>query len=195
MNQYKLPIIFIIGFILGLLVTCKRDSDTSTSTDTKTSVKTRVIHHIDTVTVTKFAKPEIRFVDRIKLKEGKVIYVDSFDYNNIQRPMLKVNHYNQILDKGKSKAFLSIGTTGELKYVEGIIKSQDSIIERTVEKTVNTTKNASGLFLFGQYDSQRKIGAGLDYVIRNKIMIGTSVHLDAVSSQPVLTGKIGIKIN
>jgi len=185
-NIYK-NIIFIVVAILAtffILKQCEEEPKIVTTT------KIEYVTIRDTITVTEISKPIVKYVQRLKTVKGKdsIVYVSSSDSTAI-----KANQFSTILKSNNATANLLILTTGELLSVSGTITYTQE------NKTVETLKtiNGSGLFIYGQGSIQSKsqqFGVGLDYVIRNKFIIGTSASYNNFSNTVNFNVKLGIRI-
>ena len=51
------------------------------------------------------------------------------------------------------------------------------------------------MYISGSYNANKDIGLGLDYTIRNRLIIGTGIEYNTIIKQSVIGLKIGIKIN
>ena len=156
----------------------------------KTVTVTEIVKVTDTVTNTVIQEvPKTVYIERLKTIKGKdtIIYKDKADSTTI-----KANQYATKLESNNATANLQITTTGELLDVQGVITFE----QENKTTTITKTKNASGLFLYGQtnlngFDSY---GVGIDYQIKNKIIVGTSVNYDNFNGHFSLNAKIGFKL-
>ena len=158
--------------------------------ETKTVTKIEYIERTDTITETIIKKPEVKYVLRTTTIKGKdsIIYVD-----RKTNEAIKVNQFSTILKSNNATADLKITVIGELLDVTGTISYKEK------QTTIKTTKtvHASGLFSYGQGSIKSKyqnIQIGLDYVIKNKWIIGTSVDYDNFTKSVNFNVKIGIRI-
>lgn len=183
MLNKKQIIIAIASFLIGVLLasSCERDV-----VEVKEKVVVKNIKVIDTV----------RIHDTIR-KPVKV-YVDKWRYvqrlpNSIKKEeIVEANKYSQKLVGKKGVAQIEVITTGELLDLSGIIECN----ERVVEKTITKYKNKSKLFLSGGIDMRldggvRNIKVGLDYNIKNKVILKGGLGYDIIENQPLVGVGLG----
>ena len=151
---------------------------------------TKYVKVTDTITRVEIQKePVIRYVQRTKTVKGNdsIIYVSKADSTSIQ-----ANEYKTTLTSNNATARLKILTSGELLDVSGVIDYKQK------ETTINTVKNASGLFLYGEGSVGNKelqqFGIGLDYQIKNKYLIGIGVSYNNAVKEPYLNFKLGLNL-
>lgn len=156
----------------------------------KTVTTIEYIERTDTITKTIIKEPEVKYVLRTTTLKGKdsIIYVDRKTNEAIE-----VNQFSTILKSNNATADLKITVIGELLDVSGTISYKEK------QTTVETTKtiHASGLFIYGQgsiKSQYQNIQVGLDYVIKNKWIIGASADYNNFSKNIGFNLKIGIKI-
>ena len=176
--------LIIISLIISLAHQCSREQKETTKTVTKIEY-VKVTDTINTITIQKV--PINVYIDKEKYtRYDSIIYV-SDTINSI-----KANQYQTELKSNNALANLSITTPGELLDVSGTITYTQE------NKTVKTTKTKalSGAFLYGQvnlngFDSY---GIGIDYQIKNTIIIGTSINYDNYNRHFSLNVKLGFKL-
>lgn len=156
--------------------------------DIRTITKIEYIDRTDTITKTIISKPKVKYIIKTTTIKGKdsIIYVDRETNETI-----KANQFSTILKSNNATANLLILTTGELLDVSGTISYKEKVT------TVKTTKtvHASGMFIYGQGSPKsQNIQIGLDYVIKNKWIIGTSVDYNNFTNSMNFNFKIGFKI-
>jgi len=180
LKRFGLHVIIIVLF--GLLVhQCTQEPEV------KTVTKIEYIEKTDTITKVKIdSVPITRYVNRIKTVKGK----DSIIYREVANDTtIEAREYKTELESDSAKAKLSILTTGELLDVKGTISYPKEI------KTVTTFKNASGLFAYGQSDIQlNNFSVGLDYVYKNKIIIGVNTNYNVDYNYSYIGLKLGFRI-
>ena len=171
----------VIGFMLCIALF--RFCDGSKG-KTITEVKTKVIKVTDTLKVkgdivTNYKKVYVKKIDTV------LVYVDIKDSTTIDARV-----YEQPIVGKRSSGIAKITTNGELLDFSAIIECQDSIIER------NTTKyiDRSQLFLYGQYKTNNQLEIGLDWNLRNKVILKGGVGYDASNTIPYISVGIGIPI-
>lgn len=158
---------------------------------TVTTIKTEYVNVFDTITKTVIEeKSVIRYV---YIKNDSLVYVKKEDTINTLLPIIKANEYSTTLESNNATANLSILTTGKLLDVQGTINFQKEI------RTVETTKyiNNSSLFLYGETSIAplfQNYGVGIDYVIKDKFIIGSSLGYDVKFNSGMVNIKFGIKI-
>ena len=157
----------------------------------KIETVTEYVKVTDTITNTIIEKvPTKVYVNRYVNVKGNdsIVFVTTPNDSTIQ-----ANQYNTKLESNNATATLKITTTGELLDVSGVI---DYTQENTTT-TITKTKAQSGLFLYGETSLEpmfNRFELGLDYQIKNTIIIGTSVGYDNLSEQLNFNVKIGIRI-
>ena len=175
-NKTKYTIIaLIIGFIMGLIVSKPATETIVTKTEYK------VVNKVDTLRID---KPIVVYKNKIVEKE--VIKIDSV-YKDF-RP----SDYKYTLDTINSKFEAHLAGWGGLDKVDIISKHKDSIITNTTIKTVLVNKNT--LYIWGGYNTRPSYQVGIDYTIKNKLVIGSNIDYDKDTQQVTPGVKIGIKI-
>jgi hypothetical protein len=178
-------IIAILTIALLFIVKCKEEPEVITNTVTKIVTKT------DTITNVKIKEiPTVKYIVKTKTVKGKdsIIYVDKETNETI-----KANEYKVEVDSNEAKAKLEILTTGQLLDVKGVITYPEK------ETTIETIKlrNKGGLFLYGETSIEptlERIELGVDWVIKNKVIIGASASYNDIAKQSYINAKIGIKL-
>ena len=159
----------------------------------KVITKTEVVYkdRVDTITKTTIDTAYItRYVRKTITEKGKdsLIYVTRPDSTTVQ-----AREYRTTLEADSASADLKILTTGELLDVQGTISWK----EKQTTTTITKTKAKSGLFLYGESSIVpvgQRIELGLDYQIRNTIIIGSSISYDLQTQKPSVNVKLGIRI-
>lgn len=171
----------VIGFVLcaALFSFCERDE-----TEVITNTKTRVVKVIDTLkikgkVVTKYKDVYIRKTDT------SIVYVDRKDTSKI-----KARLYEQPIKGKRSSGIAKITTTGELLDFSAIIECQDSI----TEKTITNYKDKSKLFMSASFQSNNSVNIGVDWNIRNKVLLKGGVGTSLNNTAPYISLGIGIPI-
>jgi len=155
-------------------------------------IKTKIEYIQRTDTITKVEIKEVPtkvYVYKSKTLKGKdsIVYVKEKDTNNL--PIIKANQFTTFLNSNNATADLKITTTGELLDVQGVIHYKEKI------KTIKEFKNNSGLFIYGQTNTRLDTyGVGLDYVIKNKIIIGAGVNYNTQFESTSVNFKVGIRV-
>lgn len=170
---------FIIFLIVGIAIIkqCEKEP----------IVETKYITKTDTITQTIIQeKPVLRYVERIKTEKGKdsIIYRDKPTDTTIE-----ANQYDAVVKTDSSRADLKILTTGELLDVTGTITYN--------QKQTTIKKPQSGLFLYGEagvIPNANTFGIGLDYQVKNSIIIGTSINYNTELKEPFVSIKLGFRI-
>lgn len=165
----------VVGIILGLL--WAKPAEEKTKTEYKYIVKERT----DTL---KIDKPVVVYKDRVK---NKIIIKTDSVYKDF-----KPSDYSYKLDTIDKKFEAHIEGWGGLKKIEVVSKHKDSIIEKTVTKTL--VVNKSSLYLWGGYSFKPSYQAGVDYTIKNKVIVGGAIDYDRNIGTITPMVKIGIKL-
>lgn len=175
-NKTKYTIFaLILGFIMGLVV----------SKPATESVVTKVEYvTVDRLDTLYLDKPVVVYKDKIINRE--TIKIDSV-YKDF-----KPSDYRYTLDTINSKFEAHLAGWGGLDKVNIISKHKDSIITKTTTKTLLVNKNA--LYIWGGYNTRPSYQVGVDYTIRNKLVIGSNIDYDKDTQQVTPGVKIGIKI-
>lgn len=179
--MYRNGISLVIGFILCaiLLHFCEgRD------VIEKTSVKTKVVKVTDTLKIkgdlqTKYKKVYIRKTDT------SIVYVDRPDSTTVE-----ARKYSQNIEGKRMKGVVHVTTTGELLDLCAEIETQDSIIEKTTIKY----KDRSRLFLSGQYNTNASAQIGLDWNLKNKVLLKGGVGYQINTNTPYISLGVGIPL-
>lgn len=131
-------------------------------------------------------------IEKTIIKEvPRIVYVK--DTTQEGSPEIKANEYETTIKSEDSFAELKIITTGRLLDVKGFITHQDRI-ERT-ELTRFTQKSA--FFLYGETSitpALEHFEIGLDYVIKNKVLIGLSGSYNSRFQYGSINLKFGFKL-
>lgn len=175
-NKAILSVIsLVLGVIIGLFLAKPAKEKIVTT------VKYITIDRTDTLTIN---KPIVVYKDRVKNTE--TIKIDSV-YKEF-----KPSDYTYSFDSVNNKFEAHLKGWGGLSKINIISKHKDSIIEKTIKETVIVNKNT--LYLSGGYSLNRSYQAGIDYTIKNWIIVGG--NLDYNQSTGIVTPaiKLGIKI-
>lgn len=165
----------IIGFALGLLLAKPAKASSVTK------IRYVTVERRDTISIT---KPVVVYKDRVKNTE--TIKIDSV-YRDF-----KPSDYKYTLDTINSKFEAHLAGWGGLDKVNIISKHKDSIITKTITNTL--VSNKSTLYLWGGYDIKPSYKIGVDYTIKNILIVGGNIDFDK-NTQKITPGvKIGIKI-
>lgn len=194
-------ITFIIGLVIGLLFCMVTECNNKPSTTTKTTIETKPISQpikdvvIGEPTVVDY-KPSNKTSEqsdtrtpepRITPSEAVIEEPITSEENDV------VNKYPVTLKSNDATANLQVFTTGTLLDVEGVI----TYPEKTITKETTITKDASGLFLYAQTSMVpmlEQFQVGVDYVIKNKYIIGTSASYNTISTNGYVNLKVGFKL-
>ena len=178
MNRY---VVFILGFLsCALLIKfCEGPKK-----EDKVLTKTRIIKVTDTLkikgnTITKYKEVFVRKTDT------SIVYLDKPDSASIF-----ANYYEQPIVGKRSSGLAKITTTGELLDFSAIIECQDSIKETTITKY----RDRSKLFLSGEYNTNQDIKVGLDYNIKNTILLKAGVGYNINNTTPYISVGVGIPL-
>jgi len=180
--------IFVIFIALyALLRQCEGD-DTKIITKTETVYET-VVDTITQVVIQKVPGPKV-YVERVKTVKGKdsIIYKDSPSETTIS-----ANRYKTQLKSNDALAKLDILSTGEVLDVQGTITYPKETTITTITKKIPK----SGAFLFIESNFNKmpdRYAIGIDYQIKNKILLGTSVSYNLLTNNVNLNVKVGFKI-
>lgn len=102
----------------------------------------------------------------------------------------KYNYKKTIWTSGnKARVDMNITGWGKINDLTYVITEHDTLKEYYEKETIVKEVNKSGLFLSGNFDSNKNYGAGLDWVIKNKVIIGTDIKYDRMIEQPLLAIK------
>jgi hypothetical protein len=187
MNKTLQHTLITSGLILLTIFVVKRcEGEPKVITKTTTVVKT-VTDTIERVVV---SKPVVKYVEKIKTVKGK----DSIIYRDKpSNTTLEANQYDTQLKTNNATATLKVTTTGELLDVSGTIDHP----EKTVTTTITKIKPKSGAFLYAETQlstSPKRFEVGIDYQLRNKILIGVSADYSNITKTVNANIKLGIKI-
>ncbi len=183
----KISIWWLVVLAIVFFALCKQ-CEGETKTVTKTVTKVTKVH--DTITEVKIDTFYTRvYVERVKTVKGK----DSLIY--VYKPTdtsIKANQYKTEVKSNDATAKLDITTTGELLDVSGVI----TYPEKETTTTITKTRDASGLYLYGNtsINSFSSTELGLQFNIKNKAFLSTSVQYNNITNNVDAKIGIGIKI-
>ena len=184
-KKYKSIILLIVGFFIGSLLTCNRDKPTTTTTiETKYVVK----NHIDTIRT----KPKVvyKYVNKvIPIKQIDTI-IKNFNPKDYQWIYIKTD----TTKNNKTNIKITATGWGNITKLDYIINTKDSIVYITKQTERTIIKNTNNLYLSGGYNTNKNISVGLDWTIKNKMIIGGVIEYDKVTNKPIAGIKLGIKI-
>ena len=171
--------------LFSLFKACNKPAEVETKIEIEYVTKTDTI---EKVTIQKV--PEKVNVIRYNTIKGKdsIVYVDKETKESI-----KANVYDTELKSNNTTTKLKITTTGDLLDVKGVTEYK----EKQTTITNDVYHNKSGLFMYGEASVQpviQNIGIGLDYVIKNKYIIGVNASHDIVNNSTSLNLKVGFKL-
>lgn len=156
-----------------------------------TKTKTEYIKVTDTITETIIdTVPKLVYVEKIKTEKGKdsIVYVKETSYTSIT-----ANQYNTKLESNNATANLQITTTGELLDVQGTINYTQT--NTTIENTKTVAK--SGAFAYFETSVNpifERAEIGLDYQIKNTIILGTSASYNNAVKTGYFNFKVGVRV-
>lgn len=175
---YPAIAIFLLVFILKK---CEQEPKIVTKTNIETVVIKDTVRKVKIDTV-----PVLVYVE--KVKKDSIVYVDRPTDTSI-----KANRYTTKLESNNATANLQITTTGELLDVQGTIEHTQT---NTVTETVKTVAK-SGLFLYGETSLSpvlQRAEIGLDYQIKNTVIIGASTSYNNLSKSLNFNVKLGFRV-
>lgn len=185
-KTYKyLPYLLLCIAIIIIAIQCKPDPP-------KVVTKTKVITVTDTIIKTHIEEvPVVRYVKQIETVKGKdsIIYVDKPVAPDPD--VIKANEFSAAITSNKASADLKILSTGTVLDVSGVITYPE------LQTTTTIYRDRSALFLYGETSVSpafERAEIGLDYQIKNKLIIGASIDYHNISKQLGANLKIGFKI-
>lgn len=184
-NKYKSIILLIVGFLIGSLLTCNKDKPTTTTT---TEIKYVVKNHTDTIRTT--PKVVYKYVNKvIPIKQIDTV-IKNFNPKDYQWIYTKTD-----TTKNK-KTIIKITATGwgNISKLDYIINTKDSLVYITKRTETTIIKNTNNLYLSGGYNTNKNISAGLDWTIKNKVIIGGVIEYDKLTNKPIAGIKLGLKL-
>lgn len=170
--------------LLVVVKTCEQEPKIKTVTKIEYVTKTDTIKEtlIDSVYIP-------RYVIKTVTEKGKdsIIYVDKDTDNAIL-----AREYDTEVKTDSASAKLKITTTGELLDVKGTI----TWLKEEKTTTITKIKPKSGLFLYGEVSApnMENIAIGLDYQLRNTILLGVSASHNIITKDVYLNAKVGFRI-
>jgi hypothetical protein len=177
----------VVGLMLLTIFLVKRcEGEPKVITKTTTVVKTIT----DTIERVVISRPIIKYVEKVKTVKGKdsIVYVEKPNNNTVV-----ANQYPTTLESNSAKADLLVTTTGELLDVSGTI----TYPERTVTTTITKVKPKSGAFLYFETNistSPKRFELGVDYQLRNTVLIGVSADYSNITKNLSANVKLGFRI-
>jgi hypothetical protein len=176
----------LLYFVSGVLVCLLffKACDGKSNSETKIVTKTKVVKVTDTL------RPKDKIVTKyknvyLKKTDTSVVYVTEKDSSTIEARL-----YEQPIVGKRSTGLAKITTTGELLDFSVVIQCQDSIIETTKTQY----KNKSKLFLSGELSTNKDVKAGLDWNIKNKVLLKGGVGYNINTNAPYISVGVGIPI-
>lgn len=156
---------------------------------TKVTTKTVYVDKIDTIIKVVYKdKPKDVFVEVGGGSDGTNVYRDKATPLTVE-----AKQYSTTLFSNNAKADLNITTTGELLDITGTIQWQEAVTTITKE----TTKPKSGLFIYAEHQITQPFSnssIGLDYQIRNSIIVGVSLNYDSAQKVVSPSVKLGLPL-
>lgn len=175
-NKIFLSVIsLIIGLALGLILA------KPTEEKEETIIKYVTVERIDTLKIDKpvvVYKDRIRNITRVKIDS---IYKD-----------FKPSDYNYKFDTINRKFEAHLQGWGGLDKISIVSKHKDSIIEKTITKTLLVNKNS--LYLWAGYSLKPSTQIGVDYTIKNIVIVGGNIDYDKNTGIITPGIKLGIKL-
>jgi hypothetical protein len=165
----------VIGIIIGLWLAKPAKEKT------EKTIKYITVERTDTLVID---KPVVEYIDRTKNTE--TIKIDSV-YKDF-----KPSDYSYKFDTINKKFEAHLQGWGGLSKIDIISKHKDSIIEKTIKETITVNKNT--LYLSGGYSLAPSYQAGIDYTIKNWIIIGGNVDYNQKTGTLTPAVKIGVKL-
>lgn len=187
MSMRKKILLFLAGFIaLAVIIALlNREPEVITKTEVKiekvtdTVIKTKIIEKPVKV-------PVIIYKDSIiRVKESTVIPTDT--------PVIQANEFKTTIKSGNASADLQILSTGRVLDVQGVIQYDREIRTTTVTKYIHN----SSFFLYGETSiapAFERLELGVDYVIKDRVIIGASGSYNLIHDHASLNIKFGIKL-
>lgn len=180
----------IIGILaILLIILAVRSCEQEPKVITKTKIE--IVKVTDTIIETKIdTVPKLVYVEKIKKEKGKdsIVYVKEPSDTSIT-----ANQYKTTLKANNATANLNITTTGELLDVTGTIDYTQTNTTTEIIKIVPK----SGLFFYGETSINpifEHASIGLDYQIKNTIIIGGSTSYNNLSKSVNFNVKLGFSI-
>ena len=168
----------------------------------RVKVKTEFKKVIDSISSAIIKEPRIMYIDttgpqpypiqpdKIIIYRDTIIYIDT---TGAKKKPIEAREYPATIQSKNATAQLSILTTGKLLNVTGTIEHTEQI--KTIETTKWDTKNT--LYLYAQTSvlpQLKNYQIGIDYTIRNKLIIGTNIGYDPVNNAGSLNLKFGVTL-
>lgn len=172
---------FFIGFLLCLVaLTCCEGNDLKYKEVTKIkTIKVTDTLKIKGVATTKYKKVYVKKTDT------SIVYVDKADTSSVE-----ARKYSQEIQGKRMKGVVHITTTGELLDVCADIETKDSIIETTITKY----RNKSKAFASFSYNTNNQLNLGIDWNIKNKILLKGGVGYETQTLKPYISVGIGVPL-
>lgn len=186
MLNRKNIIIAIAFLIIGVLIAGSCEGKGS---EVKTITKTKVVEVKDTLVLRDtIVKPKKVYVNKTNTE---VVYVEKPD----SVETVKANKYNQRIIGNRSVADVEVLTTGELLDLKAVVTCKDSIIEKeTIIIKSKSNVFVSGGVGFNPQGSVRDLNVGLDYNVKNKVLIGVEAGYDLNVQQPFVGFRMGFSL-
>lgn len=179
----KVNIFYVIAAALVVFFVvkqCEQEPKIKTVTKIEYVKVTDIIERVKIDTV-----PKLVYVKKVK---DSIVYVSKPSDSTIE-----ANQYKTKIASNNATADLEITTTGELLDVRGVI----NYTQENKATTITKVKPKSGLFLYGATSVNptfENIELGLDYQIKNTIVIGTSVNYNNQSKSAYINLKLGFRV-
>tara|TARA_R100000951_G_scaffold74557_1_gene62829 strand:- start:82 stop:642 length:561 start_codon:yes stop_codon:yes gene_type:complete len=177
-------VIAIASFVIGVLLasSCERDV-----VEVREKIVIKNVKVTDTVRMhDTIVKPVKVYVDRWRNKPNPN------PTPNNEEEIVEANKYSQELIGEKGIAKIDVITTGELLDLSGTIECNEKIVEKTITKYTAKSK----VFVSGGIDMRlnggvKNIRAGIDYNIKNKVLLKGGLGYDITDNQPFAGVGIG----
>lgn len=173
--------IFILGALFAVIFLhfCEgKKKEDRVVTNTKV-VKVTDTLKLDGKVVTKYKNVYIRKTDT------SLVYLDKPDTTSIEARV-----YTQPIRGNRSSGIATITTTGELIDFCATIECQDSIKETTITKY----RDRSRAFVSASYNTNNQLNLGVDWNLKNKILLKGGVGCEIQTLKPYISLGIGIPI-
>lgn len=178
MNRY---LVFVLGalFAFILLHFCEGKAREDNVVTKVSVIKVTDTLKLDGKVVTKYKNVYIRKTDT------SLVYLDKPDTTSIEARV-----YTQPIKGSRSSGIATITTTGELLDFCATIECQDSIKETTITKY----KDRSKAFISASYNTNNQLNLGVDWNLRNKILLKGGIGYETQTLKPYISLGIGIPI-
>lgn len=143
----------------------------------------------------------IKITDTLKVKNNKIVtkyktvYVRKTDTSLVylDKPdttSIIARVYNQPIEGRRVKGIAHITTTGELLDFCSEVEVKDTIRETTITKY----RDRSKAFVSASYNTNNQLNLGIDWNIKNKILLKGGIGYETQTLKPYISLGIGIPI-